>query len=135
MKYRIISRITPEKLGEMSEEQCRGVILKEYARDFPLAWAAIWDDVIRVRSGGGRRVVASNPNSPVGRQVIELLGTQIGRDILEERFGVAFGLYNDCVRVVARDRDELALTAREQIECLNGTISKVHRHHHPHWGE
>lgn len=122
MSYPSIGKVDPRILSEQERELA---LLAAFQADLPLGMAAIATDVREVKQTGERKLVPEDPNSPLGKQIIRLLGTDIARGLLERHFGVAFGLYNCCGRVVARSRDELRMTTTEQIELQNGALASA----------
>jgi hypothetical protein len=122
MSYPSIKNVNPDTLTEREREQA---LLAAFRIDLPLGMAAIERDVAEVKSNGGRKLVPEDPNSPLGKQIIRLLGTDVARGILERHHGVAFGLYNCCGRVVAPSHDTLQMTTTEQIKLQNGVIASA----------
>ena len=98
MSYPSIKNVDPNTLTEQEREKA---LFAAFHADLPLGMAAIELDVTEVKSNGNRKLVPEDPNSPLGKQIIRLLGTDVARGILERHHGVAFGLYNCCGRVVA----------------------------------
>lgn len=88
--------------------------------DLPLGIAFLTNQAEKVKTTGERDLISEDPNSPLGKQIIRLVGTDIARGIVERRLGVAFGLYNCCISVCAPDESELNMTMLEQIEFQNG---------------
>lgn len=66
-----------------------------------------------------------DPNSPLGKQIIRLVGSDIARNILEQKLCVSFALYNCCAPVAAYRREDLAISYREQIELQNGFLASA----------
>jgi len=122
MSYPSIKNVDPAKLTEAERE---GALLVAFQTDLPLGMAAIESDVREVKRTGARKLVLEDPNSPLGKQIIRLLGTDVARGILERHHGVAFGLFNCCGRVIALNRESLAMTTTEQIKLQNGTLASA----------
>ena len=122
MSYPSIKNVNPDALTEPERESA---LLAAFRKDLPLGMAAIESDVREVKQNGIRRLVPEDPNSPLGKQIIRLLGTDVARGILERHYEVAFGLYNCCGRVVAQDRESLAMSTTEQIKLQNGAIASA----------
>jgi hypothetical protein len=122
MSYPSIKNVDPDTLTERERESA---LLAAFRHDLPLGMAAIEKDAREVKRSGIRKLVPEDPNSPLGKQIIRLLGTDIARSILEQHYGVAFGLYNCCGRVVAADRESLAMTTTEQIKLQNGVLASA----------
>jgi len=122
MSYPSIKHVNPDALTEQGREQA---LLAAFSTDLPLGMAAIEQDVAEVKRSGVRKLVPEDPNSPLGKQIIRLLGTDVARSILERHYGVAFGLYNCCGRVVALNHDALHMTTSEQIKLQNGAIASA----------
>ncbi len=55
------------------------------------------------------------PDSPMGREVSRLLGTDVARNILEGRMEVSFGLANCCGGIGAKDPKKTKFTPDQQI--------------------
>ena len=122
MSYPSIKNVNPDTLTERERESA---LLAAFREDLPLGMAAIERDVREVKQSGVRKLVPEDPNSPLGKQIIRLLGTDVARGILERHHGVAFGLYNCCSRVVAASRDSLAMSTTEQIKLQNGVLASA----------
>src|SRR5258708_5623297 len=120
MSYPSIKHINPATLtGDQQEE----ALWRAFQTDLPLGMAVVTADAQEVKLTGKRKLTPEDPNSPLGKQLIRLLGTDIARGILEKRLGVAFALYNCCGRVVAVDKTALQLSMAEQIMLQNGTLA------------
>lgn len=76
-----------------------------------------------VKEKGQKIVRPEDPDSPLGKKIIRLLGTDVARSIMSGRLGVSFALYNCCCAVAAPSAEELALSALEQITMQDGTIA------------
>ncbi len=122
MSYPSIRNIDPDALTERERENA---LLAAFREDLPLGMTAIESDVREVKQSRIRKLVPEDPNSPLGKQIIRLLGTDVARGILERHHGVAFGLYNCCGRVVAPDRESLAMSTTEQIKLQNGVLASA----------
>jgi hypothetical protein len=122
MSYPSIKNVDPDMLTEREREDA---LLAAFSIDLPLGMAAIEHDAQEVRQNGVRKLVIENPNSPLGKQIVRLLGTDVARGVLERHMGVAFGLYNCCARVIAIDHESLAMTTMEQIKLQNGALASA----------
>ena len=122
MSYPSIKTVDPKVL---TEEERTSALLAAFHKDLPLGMEVLETDVRELKKTGMRKLVPEDPNSPLGKQIIRLLGTDVARGILEVHFGVAFGLYNCCGRVVARNREELRMTTTEQIQLQNGVLASA----------
>ncbi len=76
-----------------------------------------------VKDSQDRIMKIEDPNSSLGKQIIRLLGTDIARNLLEKRLGIAFGLYNCCAAVGAPTKEELHMSAHEQVQLQNGVLA------------
>lgn len=122
MSYPSIKNVAPRTMSERERELA---LLAAFRNDLPLGVEAIEGDVAKIRKDGVRRLIPEDPNSPLGKQLIRLLGTDIARGIIERHYGVAYGLYNCCARVIAVDRGSLAMNTTEQIELQNGVLASA----------
>ena len=122
MSYPSIKTINP---GTLTEREREKRLLQAFQTDLPLGMATLERDVRQIKNTGVRMMTPEDPNSPLGKQIIRLLGTDVARGILERHFDVAFGLYNCCARVVAPNREALCMTTTEQIELQNGTLASA----------
>ena len=122
MSYPSIKNVDPDMLTERERENA---LLAAFRCDLPLGMDAIESDAREVKQNGVRKLVSEDPNSPLGKQIIRLLGTDVARGILERHHGVAFGLFNCCSRVVAPNHGSLCMTTTEQIKLQNGTLASA----------
>ena len=122
MSYPSIKHVDPDMLTEREREQA---LLAAFRIDLPLGVTAIENDAREVKQNGVRRLIVEDPNSPLGKQIIRLLGTDVARGVLERHYEVVFGLYNCCARVVAVNRESLAMTTTEQINLQNGILASA----------
>jgi len=128
MSYPSIAAVLEERhvdLDTAPHAELEGVLLEAFRRNLPngmsyLKTAAAW-----VKETGQRLLGPEDPNSPLGKQLIRLLGTDIARGIVEREFGVAFGLYNCCGVVAAPTHEALAMSMREQILLQNGVLASA----------
>ena len=123
MSYPSVKNVNPDTLTERERES---VLFAAFREDLPLGMAVIESDVREVKQNGIRKLVPEDPNSPLGKQIIRLLGTDVARGILERHYEVAFGLYNCCSRVVAVNHESLAMSTTEQIKLQNGAFASAH---------
>ncbi len=123
MSYPSIVAILKEKgvtLEQVSESQARGLLWQAFQRDLSLGIAKLKELAEEALGHNKRMVHVEDPNSPLGKQLVRLLGADVARSICSEQMDVAFALGNCCVAVVAPKSDLLQLTAIEQIEFQNG---------------
>jgi len=109
----------------LSVEEQKDVLWDAFQKDLPLGIQFLTEEAGKVRANGERSLVANDPNSPLGKQVIRLLGTDIARSICEEKLGVAFGFYNCCGSVTAPSKGELKMSYLEQIQLQNGVLASA----------
>ena len=107
----------------LSKEEQKELLWSAFQKDLPFGMEFLRSEAEKVRRDSVRSLVANDPTSPLGKQVIRLLGTDIARSICEEKFGVAFGFYNCCASVTARTKAELNLSYIEQIQLQNGVMA------------
>jgi hypothetical protein len=122
MSYPSIKNVNPDMLDEREREMA---LLAAFRQDLPLGTAAIERYAQEVKESGVRKIFIEDPNSPLGRQISRLLGTDVARGILERHHGVAFGLFNCCAPVVAPNHESLAMTTTEQINLQNGVLASA----------
>lgn len=72
------------------------------------------NDVLRSEPRGKGWKVDFNPNSKLGGQVARLM-TDACRPLLVEQFGVHFGFANCCGVAGSTDKDDVVVTAKDQI--------------------
>jgi len=113
-----------EKMGvspeTASEDQLHWALLGACRDDLPLGFDHVRELVERFHAGNEKRdQLELDPLSPGGQQLARLLGVgaDAARPVLEKHFGVCFGFYNCCRALVAENRDDLAMSVREQIKC------------------
>ncbi|MEX0930562.1 MAG: hypothetical protein WDZ79_02665 [Candidatus Paceibacterota bacterium] len=105
-------------LETASEDQLHDALLTAFQEDLPLGFARVCELVERFRAGNERRgQLELHPLSEEGKQLARLLGADVARRVLERHFAVSFGFYNCCRALVAGNRDDLAMSLREQIAC------------------
>ncbi len=131
MSYPSITAVARERgldLTTASEAECGAALLEAFERDLPLGMAFLKDVADQVSRTGETVLRTEDPNSPLGKQLIRLCGTDIARELAEERFQVALGFYN-CCGVKAgpkkKGRNGLKLSRREQIKLQNGDIARA----------
>ncbi len=115
-------RLLPEAI---SEGEARELIWEAVQTDLPDGIACLRGVAEEVKRNGNRVMKIGDPNTPEGKQVLRLLGTDIARSIMEEKFGIQFGYYNCHVVVGAREVRDLILTAREQVMLQNGILASA----------
>ncbi len=104
-------------LDSATDAQLSAAFVAAFREDLPLGMAHVDALVEKLEETGDRAMLTLDPNSEEGKQFARLLGPDIPRRVLEDHHGVAFGFYNCCKGVTARQRDGLAMTLREQIEA------------------
>jgi hypothetical protein len=101
-----------------SENQLHSALLAAFREDLPLGFARVRELVERFHEGNERRdQLELDPLSKEGKQLARLLGADVARKVIEKHLGVCFGFYNCCRALVAENREDLAMSVREQIEC------------------
>jgi hypothetical protein len=129
MSFPSISEVIREQnidLQVASDEVLDGAIFEALHRNLHAGFHYLEDMADDLLLGHEKRILKiEDPNSMLGKQIIRLLGGDVARGICEQRFGVAFGLYNCCAPVVARTREELNMSPREQIELQNGVLASA----------
>jgi uncharacterized membrane protein len=63
-----------------------------------------------------------DPKSPLGQQILRLLGTDIARQLVSDKFDVRFALYNCCGVIAAPTEAALDLSVREQIQLQDKSL-------------
>ncbi|MCA9742454.1 hypothetical protein KC734_12990 [candidate division KSB1 bacterium] len=119
MSYPSLFSVINEK--EINIEAASPVILKNalwrtFNRDMSLGIAYLTDMAKAVKTSGRRLLRVEQPDSQLGQQLAWLLGTDISREICEQRLDIAFGFYNDCAPVAALKREDLNMNPLEQIQ-------------------
>lgn len=122
MSYPSIKSVDLELLDETAQEDA---LWNAFHADLPLGMQELEKDAEEVKKTGERKLTSYDPNSPLGKQLIRLLGTDIARGIIEKRMGIALGMYNCCGKVVAPQRAALHMTMREQIMLQNGKLASA----------
>ncbi len=131
MSYPSIAEIAERKrinLETASEEECGAALLEAFERDLPLGMNYLQEIAHKVKRTNDCVLQSEDPLSPTGQEVIRLLGTDIARDLVEERFDVLFGLYNCCGVKGApksKGRKGLNMSRREQIQMQNGEKARA----------
>lgn len=129
MSYPSVAKIVKDRgldLSTASDTELREAIWQALNTDLKDGidyLAGLSDEVKRT----GKKVVRpENPESPLGKKIIRLLGTDIARQILSQKLGIQFAFYNCCCAVGAPTAEELKLSAREQIELQDETVATMH---------
>lgn len=125
MDYSSIQSIISEK--EINIEAASPAILKNalwraFNRDLSQGLAYLADMAQTVKRNGKRVLKVESPESQLGTQLSRLLGTDIAREICEQRFDIAFGFYNACAPVAAPTKDDLAMNPLEQIRIQTNDL-------------
>jgi len=128
MSYPSITAVLDERrinLDTATQTELEGVLLEAFRRNLPNGMSYLKTVAARVKQNGHRLLEPKDPNSPLGKQLIRLLGTDVARGIVEREFNIAFGLYNCCGVVAAPTREILAMNMREQILLQNGVLASA----------
>lgn len=131
MSYPSIVAVARERgldLTTASEAECGKALLEAFERDLPLGMACLRSLAETVNRTDEVLLRTEDPSSPLGKQLIRLVGTDVARELVEERFGVALGFYNCCSVKVGpkkKGRNGLKLSRREQIKLQNGDIARA----------
>lgn len=104
-------------LDTATDAQLARAFLAAFRDDLPLGMDHVDALVAKLDEAGDRAMLSLDPNSEAGKQFARLLGPDIPRKVLEDHHGVAFGFYNCCKGVVAREARALRLTLREQVQA------------------
>ncbi len=100
-----------------SDDQLSKAFIGAFHTDLPLGYAKVRELVEKMRDRQDRAMLTLDPNSEEGAQFARLLAPDIPRKILEDHFDCAFGFYNCCKGVAARERTGLNMTLKEQIDA------------------
>lgn len=125
MTFPSVNRIMSERgldLQTAPDADLRDVLYAAFEADLPLGLKCITDDIAAHKKTGELNVVTRDPNSPEGKQVARLLGADIPRSILEEKFDVKLGFYNCCTDVVGNE-EQMKMSARDQIRYQDPTLA------------
>ena len=134
MSYPSITSVLEERrvdLNTATQAQLEGALLEAFRRDLPDGMSYLKMMAAKVKQTGQRLLQPEDPNSPLGKQLIRLLGTDVARGIVgrefDSEFGIEFGigLYNCCGVVMAPTREALAMNMREQIMLQNGVLASA----------
>lgn len=128
MSYPSVVAVLEEQgvsLETATDAEIKNILLEAFHRDLGLGMSYLKSATEKVRKTGERFLEAEDPNSPVGKQLTRLLGADVARGIVEQHFGVAFGLYNCCGVTVATTREGLCMTMREQVMLQNGMLASA----------
>ena len=110
-------------VDQATEQQQATALLEAFTADLPLGMAFLDQLAGEVRHSHSRQLRIENPSSAVGRQLIRLVGADIPRQLLEQHYGIALGLYNCCAIAAAPTSDRLQMTLTEQIKLQNGDLA------------
>lgn len=122
MSYPSIKNFNAQGVSVQDQKEA---LWNAFHQDLPLGVVFLKDEAERVKNTGERILTSNDPNSPLGKQIIRLLGTDIARSILEEKLGVAFGFYNCCTSVTGPTRTQLNMSYEEQIQLQNGILASA----------
>ena len=130
MSYPSITAVLEERhvdLDTATNTELEGALLEAFRRDLPDGMSYLTTMAARVKQTGQRLLQPEDPNSPLGKQLIRLLGTDVARGIVERELDIGFavGLYNCCGVVMAPTREALAMNMREQILLQNGVLASA----------
>lgn len=106
-----------------SETDLKGALWEAFETNLPLGVAYLRNVAAKVKEGGKRILQPEDPNSPLGKQLIRLVGTDVARNICQAELGVSLALYNCCGVVGAPSEMDLAMTVQEQIALQDGTLA------------
>lgn len=126
MSYPSVKLIVKEKninLNSATDAELKEVLWMALEKDLADGIAYLKNQAEEVRVSGARVLKTENPSSPLGQQIIRLLGTDVARALCSEKLGVAFGFYNCCNPVAAPSNSTLKLSIQEQIMLQNGEMS------------
>lgn len=123
MSYPSIKQVLVNvKLEDSSQEELNEMLFSAFQKDLPEGVSYLLDLAEEVKSGK-RMLKIEDPNSKLGKQLIRLIGTDVARGIMEQRTGIALGLYNCCGVVGAKSKEQLDMTPLEQIQLQDGTLA------------
>jgi hypothetical protein len=128
MSYPSVVAVLEEQgitLKTATDAQIKNVLLEAFHRDLGIGMSYLKSVAERIKSTDVRFLAAEDPNSTLGKQLMRLLGADIARSIVEEHFGVAFGLYNCCGVAAAATREDLQMSMREQVMLQNGMLASA----------
>lgn len=105
--------------GLVSAYKSKAVDAVEHVKGF-IACNGCASKVLRAErlSAGGLKVDI-DPTSKLAGQIMRLLGTDVARKVLEDHFGVSFGLANCCAPVVGGDKPQTTFSVEDQIRWQN----------------
>ncbi len=106
-----------------TNEQLETALLQAFATDLPLGMGFLSTLAQDVRSQNTRQLHIEDPSSPLGKQLIRLVGSDVARNLLQRYLNVGLGLYNCCCVVAAPSPNQLDMTAAEQIKLQNGDLA------------
>jgi hypothetical protein len=128
MSYPSISEIMTARglsLETASDRELRDALWEAFNVNLKEGVQYLTSLAAEVKESGKKVVRPEDPDSPLGKKIIRLLGTDVARSIMSERLGVPFALYNCCCAVAAPSAEELEVSAREQIAMQDGTIASA----------
>lgn len=123
MSYPSIGAILEEQgltIKTAAPAQLKDVLWEALNRNLSIGIAYLSTFAEQVKTTGQRQLKIEDPNSPLGQQLVRLLGTDIARGICQERLGIQLGLYNCCAPVGAPIGGHLNMTIEEQISLQTG---------------
>lgn len=123
MCYPWIDRSLPPQ--EVDEKGARSFIWQSLEEDFPEAVRFLAEMSEKVLGTGKKLIRSEDPDSKLGQELKEILGSDVNRSVLSEFacHGLAIGFYHCCSLVMARTPNELELSAREHLEVYRQTRS------------
>jgi hypothetical protein len=110
-------------VSDATDEQLHAALIRAFDEDLPAGMAYLREQAQECLALGDRVLRIEDPNSPLGKQIARLCGSDIGRKHVEQEFGVAIGFYNCCSPVMAPTRAQLQITEQEQIMLQNGQLA------------
>jgi hypothetical protein len=128
MSYPAVSHVVSSlgiDLDTADDTTLASALWQAFEIDLPLGVAYLQRQAQVVLRAGQRLLTIEDPNSPLGKQLIRLVGCDISRAVCEQRLGVAMGIYNCCSPVLAPTKAALAMTSLEQIRLQDGTLASA----------
>ncbi|HEY4500109.1 MAG TPA: hypothetical protein VJH70_03255 [Candidatus Paceibacterota bacterium] len=107
----------------LSEEEQKTMMWEIASRKFGLGIGLLHLAAEEVKKTGKRVAFLKNPEWPTGQDLIKVMSSDLLREMCEEKFGVAFGLYEGCGLVAAPFKNQLRMGYAEQIRLLKEPIT------------
>jgi hypothetical protein len=111
-----------ENLSGKTRKEAAKTFLDAFWADLPKGMEAIEKLAESAHNTDQQVEMTKDPNSDVGQQIIRLLGTDVARSVLEQHFGLEFGLYNCCTAVAGLNVEmsferQAELQSPEMVDC------------------